>query len=287
MPTSVKYSARAASAIGFLKSSQNDIDIFVEDTTNRNMWIAYLQKHLTKSINFNSVTMLGGREVVVEACRINVSSRPSLFIIDSDMDILLGQPKPKLKNLYQVPAYCIENMLIEDAALADIATSFKIEMSTHQALALYSTSKFLSENQSALRLLFVAYAISSIITPEQKTISNPCSDFYIDQKLGVKICHRKALSRSLSILRQARKEDKNAFFQLFRIVKVNSRKFDIKHYCSGKDYLLPPIHIGACKAFGFKGNLDQLKVSLAKSPHIKKDRRLASAITRSLNSKAA
>lgn len=211
MDTSVRYSPRAAGAIGFLKSSLNDIDIFVENTSNRNMWTAYLVRHLPTSVSFTSVTMLGGRDVVMKAAEIYNESRPALFIIDSDLDILMGRRNPAIRHLYSIPAYCIENMLLEDMAIADVGTSFDTEISIRDAIKMLSVSGFMAENGFSLRLLFVAYAVSSIITPSQETIGYGCSDFYINSKFGVAFCPRKTSKRAVSILRQARKENSKVF----------------------------------------------------------------------------
>lgn len=284
MQTSVRYSPRAAQAIGLLKASINDIDIYVEDTTNRNMWTSFIRKHLPANLKLTSVTMLGGRDVVVQACRLNQKrgARPELYIIDSDLDILLGLPKQRLAKLHQISAYCIENLLLNDLAIADVGTTFQTEMEIHDAIKLFCPSRFISENEKALRFLFVAYAVASRLTPHQETVGYHCNNFYQDSATGVKFCPKKSFARAMSILRQARSQNANEFFRVYSLVKRNARKHRLIDYCSGKDYLLPPIHIAMCKVFGFKGNPDQLKVSLAKSNYVKTNRHLAAAISRAL-----
>ena len=159
--------------------------------------------------------------------------------------------------------------------------------SIRDAIKMLSVSGFMAENGSSLRLLFVAYAVSSIITPSQETIGYGCSNFYINSKFGVAFCPRKTSKRAVSILRQARKENSKVFFTLFRKVKKRARTLDPTVFCSGKDYILPPLYISMCKSFGFKGNINQLKASLAKSPHIKRRRSLVAALNKSLREIAA
>jgi thiamine pyrophosphate-dependent acetolactate synthase large subunit-like protein len=63
----VSYSPRAARALSFLKRPFNDVDIFVEDTGNHNMWLALIRRILPNGLRLASVNLLGGRASVVEA----------------------------------------------------------------------------------------------------------------------------------------------------------------------------------------------------------------------------
>jgi hypothetical protein len=117
-----KYSPRAAKALAFLKRHYNDVDIFVEDTGNHNMWLLFLRKMLPSSVHLESVNALGGRDRVIEACRLDQSDtgRRKLYIIDGDFDLLLGRKKPRLRFLHRLKAYCIENLLITEKAIVQI-----------------------------------------------------------------------------------------------------------------------------------------------------------------------
>ena len=90
MSTSVVYPAKSAPAIGYLKRSSNDVEIFVEDTANPNMWVKLLKKYLPSSIRLNSVTPLGGRKNVLDACKEDqaIDDRKKLYIIDGDLDLI-------------------------------------------------------------------------------------------------------------------------------------------------------------------------------------------------------
>lgn len=286
--TTVKYSPRAASAIAFLKASINDIDVFVEDTSNRNMWNYFLRKHLPTGVRLSSVTMLGGKEVVIEAARIDTgTSRPTLYIIDGDFDGLLARPKPREKKLFRLDAYCIENLLLLDTAVIDVATSADIELTPEQAASRFSYSSFMERNGPALRFLFAAYAVCHEVAPEEKTIGYNCRSLFLNRKDRVDFCSKKVTARVLPLLRLARTRDPKKFFSTFRKVKHLAREKDPALFCSGKDYLLPPVHISLCKAFGFRGTEEQLKVTLAKSSFAPKNKKLSRAISSAIRSARA
>jgi hypothetical protein len=110
----IKYSPRAARAIGLLKSFYNDIEIFVEDNASPNMHLFICRAVLGGRVKLTSVNPLGGRDAVLDACRRDQAVRPGkrLYVIDGDLDLIMGRSKPRLKHLYRFRAYCVENLLI-------------------------------------------------------------------------------------------------------------------------------------------------------------------------------
>ena len=61
----VSYTARAAKALGYLKRRYNDIEVFVEDASNHNMWMRVIQKIVPSTVRLSSINMLGGRKLCV------------------------------------------------------------------------------------------------------------------------------------------------------------------------------------------------------------------------------
>jgi hypothetical protein len=98
----IRYSPRSARAISLLKAFYNDIAIFVEDKASPNMHLLICRRVLGEGVRLSSVNPLGGRDAVVGACRLDqtVSPRKRLYVIDGDLDLLMGRAKPKLKHLY-------------------------------------------------------------------------------------------------------------------------------------------------------------------------------------------
>lgn len=115
------YSPRAAKALALLKKHYNDVDIFVEDTGNHNMWLLIDRSLLPDGTKLESVNMLGGRDAVTKACELDQISngRKKIYIIDGDFDFLLG--KKPLKYFYRIKSNNIENLLINEDSLIPMA----------------------------------------------------------------------------------------------------------------------------------------------------------------------
>jgi hypothetical protein len=115
----IAYSPETALAQAHLKQKYNDVDIFVEDIASITIWNTIIKKILPKRIKFSGVHALGGRENVVHACSLSQSmlKKRHLFIIDGDLDVLVGKPAPSLNNLYRIDSYCMENILLTEETL--------------------------------------------------------------------------------------------------------------------------------------------------------------------------
>lgn len=111
----VRYSANSVAALAFLKRPYNDVDIFVEDTTNPNMWLYIARRLLPRGTFITSVNAIGGWREVVNACKLSgrQPERRCLYIIDGDLRLLQNKRAPRLKNLYQLGSYCVENLIIQ------------------------------------------------------------------------------------------------------------------------------------------------------------------------------
>lgn len=115
------YPPRSAPALGFLRRSANDIDIYVEDAARSKVWLAILRTCLPSKVNLGNVNPLGNRTSILAACRADQEgTRPRLYIIDGDFDYLLGNGVPKLKNLYRIPATNLEAFVLMTAGLVPL-----------------------------------------------------------------------------------------------------------------------------------------------------------------------
>lgn len=115
------YPPRSAPALGFLRRSANDIDIYVEDAALSNVWLALLRACLPSNVKLTSVNPLGNRSSVLKACRADQQgTRPRLYVIDGDFDYLLGKAAPRLKCLYRIPATNLEAFVLMTAGLVPL-----------------------------------------------------------------------------------------------------------------------------------------------------------------------
>lgn len=276
MSISARYSARSAGALAYLKSRNYDVDIFVEDTACRNMWREYLARHYPKHKSPPSLNLLGGKEAVLAACDAmkNDKTRRRLFIVDGDFDLLLRDRPLRKKDLYTIPAYCIENMLISDDSIIDIATTSSVNISTDDAKSKFLPSQYIDKNAHALKILFTTYAVARQLDPSIKTTGTDAGVFLSNDGDIYIYCIRKALKHALSISRDLRNSFGHSYYATYREVRTRARRVHVSRFCSGKDYLLYVLYLNLRRAFQYRGSIDQLRVSLAKHRKTPIDRAL-------------
>jgi hypothetical protein len=159
----IQYSERAARALSRLKRPYNDIDIFVEDTKNKNMWLELLRAALPRHIKLNIINQLGGREKVLIACRLDQreDGRRKLYIVDGDFDFILGLRKPRLKHLYRLNSYCVENILISRSSLEHVGTACKPDWDAGKVRESFGFDGWNKAVRHSLVKLFSVYGIAS------------------------------------------------------------------------------------------------------------------------------
>ena len=263
----VSYTARAAKALGYLKSRYNDIEIFVEDTSNHNMWLRVIQNIVPSNVKINSVNMIGGRNSVLTACRLdqNEDGRKKLYIIDGDFDFLLARPKPRLKHLYRIRGYCLENLLLRPESVLEVGVD-ALPMSTKEDIAnLIDYPSILGNHEAKLTTLFVAYATAHKVAPRLKTTNYPVLKL-TTQVDGCAVLNRSKIDRRImQIVREAiRVVGVRAFSSVRREVQSTSSGLTIEQIVSGKDYLFPLVWIRLRRKCGYSGSKDQLKIQLAR-----------------------
>lgn len=262
----VSYSARSVRALAFLKSNYNDVEIFVEDCGNHNMWLTLIRKMLPSNTRLTSVNALGGRGAVLEACRLDqqADGRRKLYIIDGDFDYLNGIKKERLRYLYRVRAYCIENILISEPAVINIGMGLKPTLGAADCALKFGFDSWFLQVTTTLLPLFIVYAIVMKRAPKFQTIKYNVSNLYIQGSKGVDICPIKTRHRILSLSRQLRGEIGLSDFRNERKeIAERLKKLAIDEVISGKDYLLPVLHRRLSAVFGYRGDVEQLKVRLS------------------------
>jgi hypothetical protein len=264
----VKYSPNAARALAFLKRHYNDVDIFIEDMTCHNMALFVFRNILGPSIKLRSVNQLGGRTEIIKACALDQANdgRKKLYIIDGDLDLLTGAPKPRLKHLYRLRAYCFENLVISDKAVLELASESDSNTPPYILATKIDHPKWISTTTNALLSLFVLYAVARKLCPSLITIGFNVHQM-CDHKRGgpilsgakvrarMRALFREMLSsKTLLVLRAARRQ-----------VAVNAQQYS-RADClvSGKDYLCPLLRAHLKLKANFRGNVEDLKVRLAR-----------------------
>jgi hypothetical protein len=264
----VSYSPRAAKALSFLKKPYNDVEIFVEDTGNHNMWLLMVRNILPSHLKISSVNLLGGRRSVVEACRLDQATdgRRKLYIIDGDFDHLIGVPKPKLKYLYRIQAYCVENLLINKNNCVQVGMVKNFKLTESQIESRLQYDLWMSESSRLLTMIFRNYAAARKIDESVSTIGYSVRKLFGNTSSGPVIDKAKAVLRAREIsatliLNHGEKK----FLAERRRISIKMKSLEIINHISGKDYLLPLVHARLTAQGIFSGSLEALKVQLARS----------------------
>jgi hypothetical protein len=262
----VKHSAAAAKALAYLKRPYNDIDIFVEDTGNHNMWLTIIRRIIPNRIKVTSVNLLGGRDSVIKACKRDQidNGRRKLYIIDGDFDFILGRKKVALRYLYRIRAYCIENLLLNEETAINLGVFYKPTWNEAKIRAELQFEDALSLAYERLAPLFQMYALAYSVDPTIKTVGNSVEMFYLNVNDTIEICRRKVFRMALKIARRIRVSIGYLEF-VQRLSVIRRRASTVRRDCwiSGKDYILPLFRIIFRKRLSASCDSEQLKVLLA------------------------
>ncbi len=263
----IKYSAQAARALGYLKRKYNDIEIFVEDTASQAVWIRILSAILPKKVKIRSVNMLGGRESVIKACRLDQEDdgRKKLYVIDGDLDFIRGIKKKQLRHLYRLRAYCVENILISEEKLTEIALDCDGSLSWGDAKKAINYKLILSDNEKILKRLFSIYATARELNSSIKTVGYSVRNLLDSQRDRIILSREKVIRRCRDLIRALCKEHHVARVKATRMaMEAKAHHLPLQMTVSGKDYLLPLVQLHLSRCCGFKGTDAQLKTLLAR-----------------------
>lgn len=264
----VHYSAKAARALGFLKRHGNDIEIYVEDTANRAMWLKFLTSIMPPGSRMRSINMLGGRTAVVEACRLDQADdgRKRIYITDGDYDFLIGKRKKSLRHLYRLDAYCIENLFIEEHSVTSVAGEALVNATDVDISSAVNFQGYLSECARLLKPLFIVYATAYSLDRSIQTVGFSVTGLL--SKGGTQtLDSRKVAARARSIARDlSAKFGREAYRAERKRISQRSDQLELRHCVSGKDYLFPILWLRLKVHCAYRGTDEQLKVQLARHP---------------------
>ena len=234
----ISYSAKSARALAFLKRSRNDIDIFVEDAKRAQVWLSIIRLCLPKGVELTSVNPLGDRDRVVQACELDQSSRrPRLYIIDGDMDFLLGRGVRKLKFLYRVPATNLEALVLLSGGASSILGSM---LPGHQISQIATDLHSYLELKwgPSLRRLFALYAEHFRLGGTKQTCSYHVSQLAVTASNPWKPDRRKFAAKARDIAKEC-KRARPASKRRLKLAAARSRNLPLEKVASGKTYLWP------------------------------------------------
>ena len=233
--------AKSAKAVFF--DHLNEIDIFIEDTEvgSEKLYLKILSRAFNGKYKINKIFPLGGRNSVIKEFETNKTSicKPTLYIVDGDLYLLMGDTPKNVKGLFSIPFYCIENILLDSEALIKITEEEDVTKNEQEIKDDISFDNWLSKNILLLDL-FIEYAVCMIISPAIQSVSFPLSKL-ISSGDGL-IDEKKTTQRINDI---QKKIISNAGLELYNKTKskiydtVNVNELNLLKYVSGKDHLFP------------------------------------------------
>lgn len=278
------YATKSIIALALLFRPYNDMDIYVEDATCRNMYEVLVNRILQGRAKVRRIFQLGGLEQVVDACRADQteSVRKRLYIIDGDFNALFGrQHAPELKYLYQLKVYSSENLLFCENAAMEVACECLTNTPRNEIETIVDFNAFVSDVVVALKELLLLYAAIFDLNSSLKTMGFSVNQLVEQSGNYTKISptrvgQRIAYLRSELSKTHSQEVVEEAMMDIEKLIPNDNCK--ICRYISGKTYLLPLLHFHFRAKAGLASKLDQLKVRLARHCDLDIDAGLSIAI---------
>lgn len=263
----VQYPIRAIRALGYLKAAFNDAEIYVEDTTCRNMHLIIYRRILGERVRLRSVNQVGDRRRVLAACMADQADdgRRKLYLIDGDFDCLLGRRVPRLRFLYRLKTYDIENLLIYETAVVGVGMAARPNDDEVAIAHDFDFAVWQKEIVRAFLPLFVVYAAVYCIEPTLQTVGYAVHRLCDLVQAELVPSGTKIRARLRGLLREIRRRGHWAAYVQARtiIMRRVSRASHKERFISGKRYILPILAQRMRRVLRSRGNDDHLKVQLA------------------------
>ncbi len=282
----IDYSPKAQYARALLLRKYNDILVFVEDPSLQFMYVRIVNILLGGAGKVEHVFGLGGRAAVVEACLRNpfVGAKPSAYLIDGDLDLLTGGGVPPSPRLHRLDAYSVENLLMSESAVGEIAAESAGSRSKQEVTAELKFDALAVEVTKLLLPLFVVYAVVARLNLSIETVK------YAVVRLCASATDARSLSRTL--IRRRIREVRRAIVALaghstyratWRTTAGNARSLSAPlRAISGKSYLLPLLSLLLSKEYKCRDSAVSLRSRLAMHIDRNKEQALSDFLVRAV-----
>jgi len=236
----------ALNSLGLVYRELQDIEIYVEDKDSEALYRELLTRSTNSEVNVKKIICLNGRINVVNKCRNYEEDFPALFVIDGDMELLHGEREEPLPRLYQHEVYCVENYIFCPEACVQILMESSGKLVKEDAVNLLKWEEFLGEIDVFFIQLFVAFAISWKLMPQERTVANTFYRVSIEpnKKRGQVVCPIKIQELIDEIEKKAVSLScQNTYDGLKSSVEVVIGDLsDPLQAISGKDFLIPALY---------------------------------------------
>jgi len=246
----LRWPIEAGRAIVRLFSPLQDEVVFVEDQGDEGFYTELCRRLVGNDVRIERAVALGGRDAVLDACRAAQGELgPNVWLVDGDFEWVRGESAEELEGLVRLEAYCIENMLIDGEAVAEIVREELGGVALEQVQDLLQFQLWADASEEVLVDLFVVFAAVNKALPEEPTVSRGIGSILTASKKREPARVSKAKADKLKAeMRRAieRAGVKAAFDSTEAAVRRRVEGLqDPLRVVSGKDFLLPALMLHA------------------------------------------
>ena len=288
----VAWPEKASNALAYLFRRYNDIDVYIEDVRGKNVYEILINRMLGDRAKVRSVFSLGGRNQVLHQCSIDqgTGGRKRIYIIDSDLDLIFRNTKPKLKRLYRLNVYCLENLLVSKNSAVEIIYESVGDITKNDIEEALNFESWRDEVTKILIPLFIIYAIAHERKIREKNVDYNamalCEGRIPHRKLSELKINNRMNKLKLSIRKKTSNKQLNSRYQELKnylpALLVNK-----SHVISGKTYLLPLLNQELKNKFRFNDGVDRIMGRLARHCQLDVDPGLRNALRKTAAGKVA
>lgn len=150
-----EYSADGMSALDIFYSEFNDINFFVEDAEQENLYEVIVRKILP-DLKIYRIFPQGGKPAVKIHSE-NNSAANNVYLLDKDFDDVLGKTSSTDPRVLYLDRFCIENYLLDESAIIEFVIECKPKFKRNLVQTRLDLDNYLKELLSNLKPLFECY----------------------------------------------------------------------------------------------------------------------------------
>lgn len=249
----LEYSDRAIIGLSEFFAAFNEKKIFVEDECGRLVHERIINEIIGKG-RVHRVFALNGRDLVLNHWRQNRNDKKTIYIIDGDLDLFLGD-RLMSENLFTLEKYCIENYLLSKEYLRKAAEDFIANIDDVDKFvdSIYSEVEIIEKEFLGI---YVLYALSHKLKCGEKTVKDGVFRFYKDNKYSKSIMQSRKKELIRTIIGKIGLDDyRREKLEIITLVKNHG---DPSSLISAKSIYFPVIHRRMTQGTSFSGKIEVL-----------------------------
>ena len=267
----LSYNSAALSSLIQMTRGSFDFLVFVEDHSYINLHENIIHRAIVGISARVKIYALGEKKnVIAEAEKDQLAPGiPCLFVVDGDLDLISRYRQKRVKNLYRLRVYCIENLLFSKENIYLGLCGLSGTLKPGEVNKCIKIDALFDDMSKYLHNLFVLYASVNYIDKTKKTVGH--SFYRILRKTGnnYTLSESKWIAFVKSIIRDVRiSKGITHYVKSKRRVNdiINKNNLTWRHFVSGKDYLFPIVWRRIKDENLFKGSFEHFIMHISNSP---------------------